>query len=197
MTVRNQVDRETYGANIVTVTSNALFEQDIGWLASVDVKSGAGLQLNYTDVTHDVLGNVSSRWSKFGSAPGSNSQFTEIYHYDDMNRLDDRSISIVSGSAALPTSFKSFQDFSYDDWGNIRFKTGLGYYSYDAAKPHRLSQVHSDVAKAHQLYGFSYDANGNIINDGSRSFTYGSFDMATLINSRVVARPCNMGRNVN
>jgi RHS repeat-associated protein len=178
MTARNQVDKVTYGNN---VTTNALFEQDTGWLSSVEVKSAAGLQLNYTDVTHDVLGNVSSRWSKFGSAPGSNSQFTEIYHYDDMNRLDDRSISIASGSAALPTSFKSYQDFNYDDWGNIRFKTGVGYYSYDVAKPHRLSKVHSDAAKTNQLYGLSYDANGNIINDGSRTFTYGSYDMATDI----------------
>lgn len=184
MTARGQVDKVTYGNN---VTTTADFEDNTGWLSSVDVKhvdiiSGANLPLVYTEVTHDDIGNVSSRWSKYGASPGSNSEFTETYGYDNLtNRLEDRSISIASGSATLPASFKTYQDFNYDDWGNIKFKTGVGYYTYDTNKPHRLSKVHTDAAKTQQLYSFTYDANGNTKTDGTRTFTYGSFDMATLI----------------
>jgi RHS repeat-associated protein len=139
MTARNQVDKVTYGNN---VTTTADFEDNTGWLSSVDVKSGANLPLVYTEVTHDDIGNVLSRWSKYGTSPGSNSQFTETYGYDYLsNRLEDRSISITSGSAALPTSFKEYQNFDYDDWGNIKFKTGVGSYYYDKNNPHRLIDI--------------------------------------------------------
>ncbi len=179
MTARNQVDEVTYGNN---VTTRAYFEDNTGWLSGIDVKSSTNLPLVYTEVSHDDIGNVLSRWSQYGSSPGSNSQFTETYGYDILtNRLEDRSISISAGSSALPADFKIYQNFNYDDWGNIKFKTGVGYYTYDANKPHRLSKVHKDAAKTQQLYSFTYDANGNIKADGTRTFTYGSFDKATLI----------------
>jgi RHS repeat-associated protein len=177
MTARNQVDKVTYGNN---VTTTAVFEDDTGWLSSIDVKNGAGTQLAYTDVEHDDIGNVTSRWTKFGSIPNSMSNFTETYGYDYLtNRLEDRTISIATGSAILPTNFKTYQDFNYDDWGNIKFKTGVGNYTYDSSKPHQLNEVKS--VSGVQLYKFFYDANGNTKTDGTRTFTYGSYDKPTLI----------------
>jgi RHS repeat-associated protein len=79
----------------------------------------------------------------------------------------------------LPTNFKTYQDFNYDDWGNIKFKTGVGNYTYYATKPHQLNEVKS--ASGAQLYKFFYDANGNSKTDGTRTFTYGSYDKPTLI----------------
>jgi RHS repeat-associated protein len=79
----------------------------------------------------------------------------------------------------LPTNFKTYQDFNYDDWGNIKFKTGVGNYTYYATKPHQLNEVKS--ASGAQLYKFFYDANGNSKTDGARTFTYGSYDKPTLI----------------
>jgi RHS repeat-associated protein len=177
MTARNQVDKVTYGNN---VSSTAVFEDDTGWLSSIDVKNGAGIQLTYTHVEHDDVGNVASRWTKFGSIPGSITDFTETYGYDYLtNRLEDRTISIATGSGILPTNFKTYQDFNYDDWGNIKFKTGVGNYTYYATKPHQLNEVKS--ASGAQLYKFFYDANGNSKTDGTRTFTYGSYDKPTLI----------------
>ncbi|WP_229706748.1 RHS repeat-associated core domain-containing protein, partial [Shewanella inventionis] len=177
MTARNQVDKVTYGNN---VSSTAVFEDDTGWLSSIDVKNGAGIQLTYTHVEHDDVGNVASRWTKFGSIPGSITDFTETYGYDYLtNRLEDRTISIATGSGILPTNFKTYQDFNYDDWGNIKFKTGVGNYNYYATKPHQLNEVKS--ASGAQLYKFFYDANGNSKTDGTRTFNYGSYDKPTLI----------------
>lgn len=139
MTARNQVDKVTYGNN---VTARAHFADNTGWLSSINVKSGANIPLVYTEVTHDGIGNVLNRFSKYSSSPGSNSQFTETYGYDYLtNRLEDRSINIILGGAALPTSFKQYQNFNYDDWGNIKFKTGVGTYYYDKSKPHRLLNI--------------------------------------------------------
>ncbi|WP_351019105.1 FG-GAP-like repeat-containing protein [Shewanella sp. AC91-MNA-CIBAN-0169] len=176
MTARNQVDEVTYGNN---VTTTAMFEDDTGWLSSIDVKKGSA-QLAYTDVVHDDIGNVTSRWTKFGSIPGGITDFTETYGYDYLtNRLEDRTISIATGSAILPANFKTYQDYNYDDWGNIKFKTGVGNYTYYATKPHQLNEVKS--ASGAQLYKFFYDANGNSETDGTRTFTYGSYDKPTLI----------------
>ncbi|MCL1160144.1 RHS repeat-associated core domain-containing protein [Shewanella inventionis] len=176
MTARNQVDEVTYGNN---VTTTAMFEDDTGWLSSIDVKKGS-TQLAYTDVVHDDIGNVTSRWTKFGSTPGSITDFTETYGYDYLtNRLEDRTISIATGSGILPTNFKTYQDFNYDDWGNIKFKTGVGNYTYYATKPHQINEVKS--ASGAQLYKFFYDANGNSKTDGTRTFNYGSYDKPTLI----------------
>jgi RHS repeat-associated protein len=177
MTARNQVNKVFYGND---VTTTAVFENDTGWLSSVDVKNKGGVQLAYTDVVHDDIGNVTSRWTKFGSIPNSMSNFTETYGYDYLtNRLEDRTISIATGSAILPTNFKTYQDFNYDDWSNIKFKTGVGTYIYDSSKPHQLNEVKS--VSGVQLYKFFYDANGNAKTDGTRTFTYGSYDKPTLI----------------
>lgn len=55
------------------------------------------------------------------------------------------------------------------------------HYKYDPVKVHKLLGVYSDSAFTHALYSFSYDENGNIKSDGSRNFTYGSYDKATSI----------------
>jgi RHS repeat-associated protein len=55
----------------------------------------------------------------------------------------------------------------------------VGNYNYYATKPHQLNEVKS--ASGAHLYKFFYDANGNSKTDGTRTFTYGSYDKPTLI----------------
>lgn len=49
------------------------------------------------------------------------------------------------------------EDYTYDALGNLKTKTGVG------------------------LYSFTYDSNGNITNDGKRSFTYTAFEKPSRI----------------
>ncbi len=175
MTARGQVATETLGNGVVSTRS---YQSDTGWLSYVDVKKGSVLK-QYIATDYDTAGNVKSRTSQYGS--GSSSQYTENYSYDGMNRLNNRSISVTAGSASLPTAFKSSQTYSLDNWGNFTYKSGAGYYKYDASKVHKLLGVYSNSNFTGTLYSFSYDSNGNVTSDGNRSFTYGSYDKPTSI----------------
>lgn len=179
MTSRGQVYKVTYGNN---VTTSAVYDDETGWLSDMTVKNGSGVELVSSNIQYDTVGNVWQRKSKYSNSPGSNSNFTETYGYDELNRLTSRTFSNNGGSTtSIPTLFQQTQQFNYDDWGNITFKTGVGTYTYDVNKPYRLTHVHKDAAKTQQVYAFTYDNNGNVTNDGVRTFTYGSYDKATLI----------------
>ncbi|WP_028764242.1 RHS repeat domain-containing protein [Shewanella colwelliana] len=178
MDERNHVSRLSYGNNVISTID---YESDTGRFSSVQITHSSNPNIHYAGVTYDLIGNVKTRTSNYSSKVGSGSNFTESYAYDDLNRLERRTISYQDTLGTLPGSFKSTQTYTLDGWGNFKYKSGAGYYKYDAAKVHKLLGVYSDSSFTHALYSFSYDGNGNITSDGSRSFTYGSYDKATKI----------------
>ncbi len=169
---RLQVTGVTYG-NGVTETNT--FYADTGWLHTRNVGT-----INQLTMQYDAMGNVTSRESDYNATGGSRSHFTESYQYDNLNRLEGRTFSLSANGNPLPQDFKSNHTYTYDGWGNFTYKSGAGYYRYDASKVHKLLGVYEDAAFAgDQYYQFSYDNNGNITADGQRSFVYGSFDKPT------------------
>ncbi|GAA0856631.1 hypothetical protein GCM10009114_19350 [Aliiglaciecola litoralis] len=146
---------------------------------SIDVSKGS--LLHYLDISHDDRGNVTSRRSNYASSTGIGSDFTETYTYDALYRLKTRTIGVASGSSALPADFKATQTYNYDNWGNFTYKTGAGYYKYDATKVHKLLGVYTNSNFTGTKYTFDYDDNGNVKTDGTRVFTYASFDKPTRI----------------
>jgi len=179
MSDRGQVEQVTLGNGVSTIND---YYNDTGWAHTVSVKKG-GSWLNDISVTYDLIGNVTSRGSNYAASGLIGSNYNEYYYYDDLNRIESRTISIKSGSTGLPSSFKSSQTYTFDDWGNFTFKTGAGYYKYDSSKVHKLLGVYSNSNFTGTLYSFSYDNNGNIKSDGNRSFTYGSFDKPIYISN--------------
>ena len=188
MTSRGQIESQTLGNGVTTFRT---YEADTGYLSSTNTYKG-GL-LNSIAVTYDGLGNVKTRRSDYAASGLSHVGYTENYQYDTLNRLENRSLSIFAGSATLPNEFKTTQTYTLDDWGNFKFKTGAGHYRYDANKVHKLLGVYSDAAFTSAIYNFGYDANGNITSDGSRTFTYGSFDKPTLITKSGVSSAMRYG----
>ena len=175
---RGQIETETLGNGVVT---NRVFEADRGRLETISASSNGNLR-HYIDVWYDALGNVRERESEYYSALGSQARFSEQYQYDSLNRLKNRYATVYNDAASLPTGFADNQSFTYDGWGNIRFKSGVGYYKYDPSKVHRLTGIYQNSNySGTQYYSFNYDANGNVLDDGTRSFEYGSFDKATYI----------------
>jgi RHS repeat-associated protein len=157
------------------VTTEYGYDSQTGWMNSIDVAKGTAL-LHYLEIGHDRLGNVKTRRSHYASSIGIRSDFTETYTYDALNRLRTRGIGVTTGLSKLPSSFKTTQAYNYDNWGNFTFKTGAGYYKYDTTKVHKLLGVYKNANLTGTKYAFGYDANGNVKNDGTRVFTYGSFD---------------------
>jgi len=180
MNSRGQVVEMKNGKLAQQVTTQYRYDAQTGWMDAIDVAKGTAL-LHYIDIDYDLRGNVKNRRSHYASTAGIRSDFTETYTYDVLNRLRTRTIGIASGASKLPSPFKTEQTYNYDNWGNFKFKTGAGYYKYDTTNVHKLLGVYTYSNFTGQKYAFGYDANGNVTRDGTRAFTYASYDKPTRI----------------
>ena len=105
---------------------------------------------------------------------------TEAFTYDNLHRVLSRT---VNTAANLSGNLTLSEGYAYDDNGNLLSKGNVGYYQYNVAnKPNRLAGIwQNSNFSGTQHYAFSYDNNGNVTNDGKRSFTYTSFDKPSRI----------------
>ena len=113
---------------------------------------------------YDVLGNLSYR----AQLNGAGTLLQESFEYDELNRLK--------------TSYLGSQTnaFAYDALGNITSKANVGTYAYPtsgygAVRPHAVSSITGAVAGLTNP-GFSYDANGNLVNGLNRAYTWTAAD---------------------
>jgi len=112
------------------------------------INSGQPMQQKYKyDGNRNLLSIFASNMPRYNQA----------YTYDDFNRL-------LSAKAV----FGAF-DYTYDDVGNRLTRTNNGQVDTYAYQPgtNRLAQISGATPAA-----FSYDANGNITNIGSKTFVY-------------------------
>ncbi|GLS25646.1 SpvB/TcaC N-terminal domain-containing protein [Marinibactrum halimedae] len=158
------------------VTTTASYDPSTGMIdtqtASVGSITGKIQELVYD---WDTVGNLESRIERSG-----NKNLTETFHYDRINRLD---WSQVSG--------RGRQNFDYDAFGNITFKTGVGHYRYGSACASGGYGAHAVCAlratsSGSEVETFEYDANGNMVahrnaRGDDRTFVYSSFDKPVLI----------------
>ncbi len=143
----------------------------------------AGLVTQNFNYAWDSVGNLKSRINQ-NSAIGSN-HLIEEFCYDDLNRIV-KSYESINGTGTLsngtcPTNTSAY-DVNYDQLGNITNKVGVGSYQYGAvgsnqhrAGPHALTSLNNSSLI------FNYDANGNLLSDGERSFVYSTFDKPIAI----------------
>ena len=105
--------------------------------------------------------------------------------------LDGAGVTMASASVSdntnnqyyqLPSRYRMNEIYRYDDWGNIKYKTSIGYYKYDSNKTNRLLGVYQRRNfSGQQRNSFTYDNNGNVENDGKRISSYTNFDKPYLI----------------
>lgn len=108
-----QFTQYTYGNNLTTTkTYNCL-----GLLNNISTGSIQDMDYSFDPET----GNLISRKDNLQN-------LTEIFTYDDLNRL-----TVVSGPAPLLMSYSSS--------GNILSKSSIGNYSYEGSKPHAVTSV--------------------------------------------------------
>ena len=140
-------------------------------LGILSTRAATGDRQNLT-YAWDVLGNLKSR--KRGSGP---SALTETFGYDTLNRLE----TYRAGTRAA-------QSVTYDGYGNIRTKSGVGAYVYGAdgnapmgttAGPHAVATVKkSDNTEV----TYAYDDNGNNVSSSDgRTIAWATFDKPTSI----------------
>jgi RHS repeat-associated protein len=110
--------------------------------------TGGFFDLHYT---YDAVGNLRTYYNQYW-------QTTLTYGYDHRDRLT----SVMSSGGSLPTN----ETTTYDVLGNIRTKNGVTYTYPDAgqARPHAVTQVGA--------HPYSYDANGNVLSGGGRTYRW-------------------------
>ena len=140
------------------VTSSFVYNDQRGWLNGLTHANSGGTlqQLSYARAATGRISGVSN---------AADATETWSYGYDDLDRLLS---STNGGNASLN------ETFTYDNAGNITYKSDVGTYTYPlggSPRPHAPLTAGSRT--------FAYDANGNTTSDGARAFTYDGENRAT------------------
>jgi YD repeat-containing protein len=122
-----------------------------GWLNGITHANGTGPLMALT-YSRAAIGRINA------VASATNPTESWTYTYDDLDRL--------LGAANTGTPAYN-QTFAYDIANNITFNSAVGAYTYplaSAPRPHAPLKAGSKT--------LAYDANGNVVSDGTRSFIY-------------------------
>lgn len=127
-------------------------------------------EIQDTVFQYDLLGRLISR-------SDNAINMYENFDYDDLNRL----ISYKKrgeGKTLYGMDAASEIQYEYDEIGNIRYQSGVGYYNYgeSGAGVHAVSSITGD-----KNIQYEYDANGNMILGGERQFQFGPHNKPTRI----------------
>ncbi len=134
MNALGQITQVLQGNQVTTVRS---IDPATGRLRSQSATlagQATGNVLNH-GYTYDSLGNLSGRSD---DSPGVGTQ--EIFGYDTLNRLTLSTIVGGSVSAVAGT------EVMYDARGNVTYKSDVGRYFYDPARPNRMTNVTLETA---------------------------------------------------
>lgn len=156
MNAQGAITQYRQGNNVTTVKN---VDEATGKLRSVQATlagQAAGNVFNHS-YGYDALGNLKTRAD---GVTGVN----ESFRYDSLNRLE--LYQILGGGL---TGTQSTQVL-YDAAGNIKYKSDVGYYHYDAARPNRLTNI-----TLAQESGWSATGAVTYANTGTRRLTY-AFD---------------------
>ena len=150
--VLGQVADESLG-NGVRVASG--YDSVTGRLVARTAGIGGGTSHQNLAFAWDAVGNLLQREER-------NRGVYEQFTYDNRDRLD---YVQRAGSVTL--------DLSYDETGNITYKSDVGNYRYDTIRKHAV------VAAGANSY--SYDANGAVVNANGTSIQWLSYDLPSQL----------------
>lgn len=120
--------------------------------------------------TYDDIGNITS----ILDASITSTAKTSTYTYDDLSRL----LSVTTSGLA---SGDYTESYTYDSVGNMTYKSDVGTFTYagtggtGSPNPHAVTSV-AGVA-------YTYDANGNLISDGTHTYTWNIKNQMTATGS--------------
>ena len=145
-------------------TVSQAHDEDTGLITSIGTSMG-NVEAQYMTYHWDSLGNLIHRWDE-------HLEEYEAFCYDDMNRVVDAGRVMNLDCTALT---HTNGEYRYDGMGNLTQKTGVNYLYEKTgnAGPHAVTKVGNN--------SYSYDLNGNVLSDGSRSYAYTTFDQAYSI----------------
>jgi RHS repeat-associated protein len=139
MDAQGHITQYKQGNQVTTVkTYNEANGRLMGQTAARDGQA-TGNVLNQS-YTYDSLGNLKTRAD---NSPGVGTQ--ESFSYDSLNRLTLN--TLLGGAVSPPTT----TEVMYDARGNITYKSDVGRYWYDGARPNRLTNITLETAPGAQI----------------------------------------------
>jgi len=161
-TIWQFVESDSAGNAIAYLNGNGVLNKksynlERGLLNLITATNRSMNNLQYDELRFNYLGNLEYRNDDIEG-------MVETFSYDNINRLDDWTISFGSNQDV-------FNDINYDHLGNISFKQGMGSYQYGQtqcgrqAGPHAITTLVTDNGNK----AYCYDANGNMVSGGGRS----------------------------
>lgn len=158
-----------YGNNVATLRDYA---PQTTWLRSITAGRGGNAALGdiqQSSYEYDSIGNLRQRADRH-DIPNLVEKFTA----DLLGRLTGSALYDANGVNMVAGSQRSV---SYDAVGNIKAKSDVGTYYYNpqggsSVRPHAVTAVRGALNN-----DYAYDANGNMLSGGGRSFTYTSYNM--------------------
>uniref|UniRef100_UPI00211ED1DE RHS repeat-associated core domain-containing protein n=1 Tax=Bradyrhizobium sp. SRS-191 TaxID=2962606 RepID=UPI00211ED1DE len=162
MDAEGHLTQLTSGNGLVT---NRNFEATTGRLSGLTTGSGAGTAVQNLGYTYDRLGNPLSRTD-------ANTNLSETFSYDTLNRLTSSTVNLT------PTPLA--KTFTYSAIGNMLTKSDVGTYNYPAAgqaRPHAVSSITSGLIST----TFTYDLNGNQTSGLNRTIAWTSYNKPASI----------------
>ena len=145
------LDPNSYPGNPVAKALKKIATFIIGQPAYAAEVSG---NIQDIDYTYDSVGNITN--IQDSSITPTNK--TVDYSYDDLNRL-----------TAADSNGNYNMSYTYDAIGNMTYKSDVGDMLYEEngnANPQAVTSVDGTA--------YSYDENGNLINDGTHTYTFNS-----------------------
>jgi RHS repeat-associated protein len=172
---QGQITSYKYGNQVTTVKD---YDLQTGRLKSIaatkDGLATGGIQQN--TYTYDSLSNLTAR-------ADINTGVQETFLYDSLNRLTNYT---AQGGSVTAQDASSNVQVRYDPRGNITYKSDVGQYWYDSARPNRLTNITLSApagaaaltGKRHLTYAFDdYQvgakamSNGLIMGNGNLMYT--------------------------
>lgn len=126
---QGQITQYKTGNNVTTTVAVDPQTSRVTGLSATMNGQATGNVINHT-YSYDAVGNLLTRYD---TTPGVGTQ--ESFSYDSLNRLT--TASILGGSVSPPTT----TEVMYDQRGNIAYKSDVGRYWYDSARPNRMTNV--------------------------------------------------------
>ena len=140
---QGQMSKITYANG---VTTDYAYESDTSFLWSIKVKREETSLLD-SEYLYDNKGNISN-----------------IYNYADMTKSQTFGYDALDRLVSADSPSYGSLVYSYDEIGNIVTKDGL-VYTPDATRPHAVASITGGR-------NFGYDANGNMLSDGLRTYAW-------------------------
>ena len=130
------------------------------------ISSSTLTQLQQGTTCPTAVGTIMSRSYNFGLGSNDNGRIQSIINCRDSNRTQNFTYdSLNRVSTAYTTGANWGEDFTMDSWGNLTNRS---------VHPGKMNYELLNVSAAlnNQLTGFAYDADGNMIQNGSATYTY-------------------------